>query len=192
LTPDGPRVKVMHKNRAARAGHERCRCPEMTMNEPESQPASAPALSGDSLVLSDVYLLTAESGGNTAVPGLTLVLDGSGLTVRRPDGAIGAVVAWTDALGLTASERMRTPAGSPGVIVQAVTASRTHRFLVPSDNPAGLEYEVTQLAETVTTENSSPPSGSRSRSGVLTGALVVFALAIIALGVLVATGTVKF
>jgi len=164
----------------------------MTMNEPESRHASPPTRSGDPLVLSDVYLLTAESGGNVAVPGLTVVLDGSGLTVRKPDGDIGAVVAWSDVSGLVASKRIRTPAGSPGVIVEAVTASRTHRFVVPSDNPAGLEYEVTQLATAVVAGQQEAGPGPKPRSGVLTAALVVVALAVIALGVLIATGTVKF
>jgi hypothetical protein len=164
----------------------------MTMNEPESQDASPPVRQGGPLVLSDVYLLTAESGGNVAVPGLTVVLDGSGLTVRKPDGGIGAVVAWADVSGLVANKRIRTPAGSPGVIVEAVTPSRTHRFVVPSDNPEGLEYEVTQLANEVVSGPPQTTSGPRSRSGVLTAALVVVALAIIALGVLIATGTVKF
>ena len=166
--------------------------PEMTMNEPESQHASPPMVHDGPLVLSDVYLLTADSDGNVAVPGLTVVLDESGLTVRKPDGDVGAVVEWGDVSGLVASKRMRTPAGSPGVIVEAVTASRTHRFVVPSDNPAGLEYEVTQIASAVVAGQPTPASSPKPRSGVLVGVLVVVALAIIALGVLVATGTVKF
>jgi hypothetical protein len=166
--------------------------PQMTTNEPESQGAVPPTLYAGPLVLSDVYLLTAESGGNVAVPGLTIVLDGTGFTVRKPDGDVGAVVAWADVSGLVASKRIRTPAGHPGVVVEAVTASRTHRFVVPSENPDGLEYEVTQLASAVVTGQPVPASGPRGRSGVSTAALVVVALTIIALGVLIATGTVKF
>jgi hypothetical protein len=164
----------------------------MTMNEPEPHDTAPPTRSGGPLVLSDVYLLTAESGGNVAVPGLTVVLDGSGLTVRKPDGDVGAVVAWTDVSGLVANKRIRTPAGSHGVIVEAVTASRTHRFVVPSDNPEGLEYEVAQLATTVVAGHQQAPPEPKPRSGVLVAALVVVALGLIALGVLVATGTVKF
>ncbi len=166
--------------------------PHMTTNEPESPSASPPTRRGGPLVLSDVYLLTAESGGNVAVPGLTVVLDGSGLTVRKPDGGVGAVVAWADVSGLVANKRIRTPAGSPGVIVEAVTTSRTHRFVVPSDNPAGLEYEVTQLATEVVSGPPKATSGPGSRSRVFTTALIVVALGVIALGVLMATGTVKF
>src|ERR1700722_3803845 len=120
------------------AGHEAMQVPRMTMNEPESKGAASDTLYSGPLVLSDVYLLTAESGGKTAVPGLTLLLDGSGLTVRKPNGDTGAVVAWTEVSGLAADKRIRTPAGHPGVIIEAVTASRTHRFVVPSENPDGL------------------------------------------------------
>jgi hypothetical protein len=166
---------------------------EMTMNEPQATVASAPTLPGDALVLCDVYLFTAESGGSTAVPGLTLVLDGSGLTVRKPDGALGAVVTWAEVVGLTASKRMRTPAGHRGVIVEAQTPSRTHRFLVPSDNPDGLEYELGQLAGSARGDHPDERrTGPKSRSGVLVGALAVLAVAVIALGVLLAIGTVKF
>jgi hypothetical protein len=162
------------------------------MNEPQPHVASAPSLQGDPLVLCDVYLFTGESGADTAVPGLTVVLDGSGLTVRKPDGAVGAVVEWGEVVGITASRRMRTPAGSRGVVVEAQTPSRTHRFLVPSDNPDGLEYELSQLAGPAMADRPAPASGAKPRSGVLVGALAVLALAIIALGVLLATGTVKF
>jgi hypothetical protein len=120
------------------------------------------------------------------------VLDGSGLTVRKPNGDVGAVVVWADVSGLVANKRMRTPAGSPGVIVEAVTASRTHRFVVPSDNPEGLEDEVAQLATAVVSRSPTTASSPRSRSGASTAALIVVALAIIALGVLLATGAVKF
>jgi hypothetical protein len=168
------------------------------MTEPESHgepppPLQPPApLQRGPLVLSDVYLLTAASGGEVAVPGLTVMFDGSGLTVRKPDGAQAAVVTWADVSGLVASKRMRTPAGHPGVIIEAATASRTHRFVVPSDNPDGLEYEVMQLATTMGAGRATSAPTPKRRSTVLTGALVVLAVAIIALGVLVATGTVKF
>lgn len=164
----------------------------MTMSEPDSHDVSPPALTGGPLVLSDVYLLTAESGGSVAVPGLTVHVDTAALTVRKPDGTVGAVVAWTDVSGLAANKRMRTPAGSPGVIVEAMTASRTHRFVVPSDNPDGLEYELTRLAEAGRSGGGAPLSRGKGRSGLLTGILLVAIVAVIALGVLLATGTVKF
>jgi len=164
----------------------------MTTNEPESQDASPPTLTGGPLVLSDVYLLTADSGGSVAVPGLTVLVDTAALTVRKPDGTVGAVVAWNDVSGLAANKRIRTPAGSPGVIVEAMTASRTHRFVVPSDNPDGLEYELTRLAGAARGGGGAPLPGGKARSGLLTGVLLIAIVAVIALGVLLATGTVKF
>jgi len=142
-------------------------------------------------VLSDVYLLTAESQGNTAVPGLTVQLDQSGLTIRKPDGTVGAFVAWTDVSGLVAERRIRTPAGSQGVVLEAMTTSRTHRFVVPSDNPEGLRYEISQFAATKVAPSSEVRPGKR-RFGVLAGVLAVVLVAGVALAVLVATGTVKF
>jgi hypothetical protein len=173
-------------------GREAVLVPKMTTHEPESQNGSPQTLYSGPLVLSDVYLLTAESDGSIAVPGLTVLLDGSGLTIRKPDGDIGAVVAWAEVSGLVANKRMRTPAGNPGVILEAHTASRTHRFVVPSENPDGLEYEVTQLASAVIAGLPHSRPGPKQRSPVLNAALIVVALAIIALGVLIATGTVKF
>lgn len=166
----------------------------MQENKVEPEAAAPPPRSGP-LVLSDVYLLTAESDGSVAVPGLTVMIDGSGLTVRKPDGSIAAVVSWVDVSGLGATRRIRTPAGSHGVIVEAETSSRTHRFVVPSDNPDGLEYEINQVAEAMVASARAEPGPVSSpvrRSRVLVGALVVVIVAGIALAVLVATGTVKF
>jgi hypothetical protein len=193
LTPDPVRVKVRNtKTHRQAQGPEAKRAPQMT--EGEVGPLDGPEIAASSalLLLSDVYLLTAESDGKIAVPGLTLMLDASGLTVRKPDGSIGAVVSWAEVSGLAASRRIRTPAGSSGVIVEAVTSSRTHRFVVPSANPDGLEYQIGQVAEAMVSEAAQPPSGQRRRSRVLVGALVVVIVAGIALAVLVTTGTVKF
>ncbi len=164
------------------------------MTEGEAQLSDAPEVAppGALLLLSDVYLLTAESDGKIAVPGLTVMLDGSGLTVRKPDGAIATVLPWAEVSGLGATRRIRTPAGSHGVIVEAVTGSRTHRFVVPSDNPDGLEYEINQVAGAMVASGAALVSSQRRRSRVLVGALVVVIVAGIALAVLVATGTVKF
>ncbi len=134
----------------------------MTMNQPEYANAP-PAPHGRLLVLSDVYLLTAESGGGVAVPGLTLVMDGSGMTVRKPDGTVGAALKWEEISGLAADKRMRTPAGHPGVVLEASTADKTHRFVVPSDNPAGLEHEVTQLAGALAAAPPPPAAADEDR-----------------------------
>jgi hypothetical protein len=164
------------------------------MTEDDTQPleATAPPVLGGPLLLSDVYLLTADSEGRIAVPGLTVLLDESGLTVRKPDGEIGAIVAWADVTTLVASMRMRTPAGSQGVVVEVVTPSRTHRFVVPTDDPLGLESMITHLADAVGTRGTRRVAGKKRLSGVLVGALTVVIVAGIALAVLVGIGTVKF
>ena len=165
--------------------------PEMTGDEVE--PLETPEASvGRPLLLSDVYLLTSKDKDQLAVPGLSVMFDASGLTVRKPDGSIGAVVPWDEVTGLEASRRIRTPAGNHGVIVEAVTSSGTHRFVVPSDNPDGLEYEVGLLAEGMVSGADTPSAARTRRSRVLAGALAVVIVAGIALAVLVATGTVKF
>ena len=164
--------------------------PEVPADEGAPPTMAPPARRDGPLVLSDVYLLTAESQGNTAVPGLTVQLDESGLTIRKPDGTVGAFVAWTDVSGLVAERRIRTPAGSQGVVLEAMTTSRTHRFVVPSDNPEGLRYEISEFAATMVAPSSAAPG--KRRFGVLAGVLAVVLVAGIALAVLVATGTVKF
>jgi len=97
------------------------------------------------LVLAGAYLLTEDSNGQLAVPSLTVVLDPAGLTVVKPDGQAGAAVAWADMFALTATGRMRTPTGHPGVVVEAVTSARTHRFMVPADDPDRLEREIARV-----------------------------------------------
>jgi hypothetical protein len=144
--------------------------PENGEHGAEASPV-APPLRGGPLVLSDVYLLTAEADGNIAVPGLTVMLDGSGLRVRKPDGSIGAVVAWVDVSRLEAKRRIRTPAGSHGVIVEAVTKARTHQFVVPSDNPDGLEFQISQIAGALVSTNDPPGSGQKRRFAALLGLL---------------------
>ena len=98
-----------------------------------------------------------------AVPGLTLVMDGAGMTVRKPDGAVGAALRWEEVSGLAADKRMRTPAGHPGVVLEAFTPAKTHRFVVPSENPAGLEHEVAQLSGALAAAAPPPPAVAEER-----------------------------
>jgi hypothetical protein len=164
----------------------------MPPNTVEPQNMAPPALREGPLVLSDVYLLTAESQGSTAVPGLTVQLDESGLTVRKPDGTTGAFLAWADVSGLVADRRIRTPAGSQGVVLEAFTATRTHRFVVPSDNPEGLRHEISHLAGTMVAPSTKSDPGDKRRPGMLLRVLAVVVFAGIVFAVLVATGIVKF
>ena len=157
--------------------------------------AAAPDGAGRALVLSDVLLLTAESGGRVAVPGLSVVLDETAVTVRKPDGAVGAVVPWNEVSRLGVGGRMPTPLGArgavvDGVIVEAVTAVKTHRFVVPTEDPEGLEREIAKLAAVVVPRRRGRSGPSRHRF-VLVSVLVIVVVGI-ALGVLAATGVVSF
>ncbi|HTT87475.1 MAG TPA: hypothetical protein VMF60_08920 [Acidimicrobiales bacterium] len=158
--------------------------------------SSASAGAGRSLVLSDVLLLTAESGGRVAVPGLRVEMDQTAVTVRKPDGDIGAVVIWEDVSRLGVAGRMPTPLGPrgavvDGVIVEAVTAAKTHRFVVPTEDPDGLEREIAKLSAVVVPRRRRGASGLWRHRFVFVSALVIV-VAGIALGVLAATGVVSF
>lgn len=115
------------------------------------------------LTLADVYLLTVQSEGEVVVPGLKVVVDQLGLTVIKPDGGVGAVLAWGKLKTLGTGNRMQMPSGTPAVIVEAVSASRTHRFAVPTDDPDGLEAVVAQLAASRSTGRPSSPADSRPK-----------------------------
>jgi len=91
------------------------------------------------LSLADVYLLTAESDGNEAVAGLTLVVDQDGLTVITPHGTTGARLTWSELTVLKTAGRTRAPGGEEAVVLEASGARRTHRFVVPTDDPGAFE-----------------------------------------------------
>jgi hypothetical protein len=151
------------------------------------EPTSAEA-AGRVLELTDVYLLTAASAGQDAVPGLRVVLDSEGLTVCKPDGSRAAGMQWSDISRLEARARMATPEGDPGVVVEADAQTRSHRFLVPTGDPNGLEREVDELAEALVT---GPRRVRRQILGRIVSGVAIVAIAVeIALIVLVATGIV--
>jgi len=165
---------------------------------PTSATEQAPPLpavgAGRALVLSDVLLLTAESGGRVAVPGLSVVMDRAAVTIHKPDGAVGAIVTWEDVSRLGVGGRMPAPLGTrgalvDGVIVEAVTAAKTHRFVVPTEDPDGLEREIAELAAVVVPRRR--PSGRSRHRFVLVSVLIIVVVGI-ALGVLAATGAVSF
>lgn len=141
----GPWGALLHRfHRRAIDGSEAEEAWSSMMTKPHS-PTTGPSDSFE-LTLSDVYLLTTESQGEITVPGLTVVLDQLGLTVVKPDGAVGAVLAWDKLRSLRTAERVQMPSGTCAVVVEAVSDDRTHRFAVPSDDPDGLEAAVARLA----------------------------------------------
>jgi hypothetical protein len=161
---------------------------DMTEGEVSAQDSSERRDEQDSLDFSGVYLLTAESEGQSAVPGLGIVLDRDGLTVRKPDGEISAVLAWAQLSSVTAGGRMRTPVGRLGLVLEATTVTKSHRFVVPVDDPDALERQIVQLAEA----HRSRTAGGRRLSRVLVGLVAVVVAAGITLAILVAVGAVKF
>jgi hypothetical protein len=131
------------------------------MTRSKSSPPSPP--DSFELTLTDVSLLTAGSHGEVAVPGLKVVVDHLGLTVIKPDGAVGAVLSWGKLLTLRTAERIQMPSGMSAVVVEAVSDRRTHRFTVPTDDPEGLEAVVAQVASSRTTSVKPAASSDRPR-----------------------------
>jgi hypothetical protein len=94
------------------------------------------------LSLDDVYLLTAESDGQMAVGGLSLVVDHNGLVVSSPAGTTAAALTWSEMTVLRTAGRTTILEGPDAVVLEASTAIRTHRFAVPTGNPGALEAAI--------------------------------------------------
>ena len=92
-----------------------------------------------------MYLLTAESEGQLAIGQLTLVIDDLGLSVIAPDGETAAALAWSEFTVLQAVRRLQAPGGEGAVLLEASSAVRTHRFAVPTADPAALESTIAAL-----------------------------------------------
>ena len=109
------------------------------------------------LSLHDVYLLTTESDGQLAVGGLALVVDQVGLTVCAPDGSTAAALTWPDLTVLRTSGRTTGPGGEGAVLLEAASATRTHRFVVPTGDADTFERTIAAITGV-------PFSDSRGRS----------------------------
>jgi hypothetical protein len=109
--------------------------------------ASAPTTTVSPLPLSlaDVYLLTAESEGREAVGGLTLVVDQDGLTVITPHRTTAARLTWSELTVLKTAGRTRAPGGEEAVLLEATGARRSHRFVVPTEDPLALEATMAEI-----------------------------------------------
>ena len=97
------------------------------------------------LTLRDVYLVTNESEGRLAVDGLGLVIDDGGLTVLAPHGAVAAALSWPELVFLRTLGPTSAPGGETAVVLEAGSAERIHRFLVPTEDPSDLEALVASL-----------------------------------------------
>jgi hypothetical protein len=111
------------------------------------------------LTLPDVYLVTAESGRQLAVNGLGLFLDEFGLTVLSPEGKTAAKLAWSELTSLRTKGRTTAPAGETALLLEATSATRSHQFLVPTEDPAALE----RLIALVTGIPAPAPTGRKGR-----------------------------
>jgi hypothetical protein len=114
-------------------------------NEPGANPLP--------LLLDDVYLLTAESDGQLALGGLSLVVDHQGLTVSAPNGTTAAAMAWSELTVLRTAGRTTVSEGEGVVVLEASTAARTHRFAVPSDNAGALEAAIAAVTGVPTADS---------------------------------------
>jgi hypothetical protein len=100
------------------------------------------------LRLSGVFLLTEGPDGPTAVPGLTLELTRAGLSIAKMDKTPVWSASWEDVEELATPERSRLPDGSSGVVLTVETSrGRVHRFVLPSQDPDGLEAALETLAD---------------------------------------------
>lgn len=113
---------------------------------PRPRSSSSGPFDSFELTLSNVYLVTSDREGELTVPGLGVVVDQLGLTVTKPDGSVGAILKWGDLRTVQTGSRMTMPSGTPAVVVEAVSERRTHRFVVPTTDPEGLEGIIVELA----------------------------------------------
>ncbi|HXX89484.1 MAG TPA: hypothetical protein VEI83_04575 [Acidimicrobiales bacterium] len=129
---------------------------------------------------------TVEAEGQVVVPGISLVLNQIGITVLKPDGGVGAVLPWSSLSSVSTVARWSTPTGAPALLVEAVTDKRTHRFLVPAEDPDELQA---MIAEVVAARSSRRPKRGRRTAALV--ALAVVVAAGITLALLLTVGGLK-
>jgi hypothetical protein len=137
------------------------------------------------LAMDPAYLLTMDATGEVALPGLGVQVDDVGLSVVKHDGTLVVVLPWDDLSALSTAGRTITPDGTPAVVVEAATRLRTHRFVVPSHDPAGLEAAVAEFGTART------GSADRRRITPLLGVLFAVLAAVVVVLVLAAMGVIK-
>jgi hypothetical protein len=140
--------------------------------------------------IGDAYLLTEDAGGPLAVPGLGLVVDQIGVTVLKPGGTVGAVIAWTEIVSVDASERSTTPGGTPALVLKVADTLKTHRFVLPSSDPEGLQHAISELAAR-SGVSGARRDGQRRLRPILVGAVVVVVAAVVAVLLLASSGAIK-
>jgi hypothetical protein len=137
------------------------------------------------ITLDPAYLLTVDATGEIALPGLGVQVDDVGLSVVKDDGALAALLPWDELNDLSATGRTTLADGSQAVVVEATTRLNTHRFVVPSADPAGLEAAVAEFRQT------GEGPGRKRRLSPLLGVLFVLLAAAVVVLVLAAMGAIK-
>jgi hypothetical protein len=140
--------------------------------------------------IAGAYLLTTGPEGPVALPGIGLTIDQIGVTVLKPDGQVGAVMSWTELVSLDTTERSRTPDGRPAVVVLARGASKDHRFVVPSAEPAELEAAISSWSA-LCSDRGAPVASQRRVSPVLVGLLAIVVAGAVAVLLLASAGVLK-
>jgi hypothetical protein len=129
-----------------------------------------------------------DAAGQLVVPGMSLVLDQIGVTVLKPDGTVGAVLPWPGLVRVATVERAPAPGGGQALVLEVATAARTHRFLVPTDNPGELEAVIAEVVAARTGPTKRQGRGRRIAALVALGVLVI---AGVTLALLVTVGGMK-
>lgn len=139
------------------------------------------------LAFDNVYVLTSTPEAPSAIPDLRLTISDTGVQVFRANGVTVWGAAWAQVAGLSAPERSRLPDGRQGLVVHLlVSGGRTHRFVVPTDDPGPLED---LLADLACRRGLTPPPTRHWWSTALTW-MVVLATAAVVTALLLAAGHV--
>lgn len=140
------------------------------------------------LSLQPAYLLTDDPvRGEVAVPGLALSVDDLGVCVIKSDGSLVAVLPWEEMADLSVIGRTITPEGEVGLIIEAASEGRAHRFVVPTNDPDGIEAALSELPKGRETADR-----KRHVSPALLAVLFLAVAAAVVVAVLSSMGTLKF
>ncbi len=126
LPPESPPTTAPRLSAPEAAAH----APDVPAPEIATVPVSEGRAVETVLRFSGVYLLTTGPQGLTAVPGLQLTLDGTGLTVAKNDDEVVWTAPWGEVAELATPEPSKLPDGADGLVVVVTTREkRSHRFV---------------------------------------------------------------
>jgi hypothetical protein len=123
----------------------------------------------------DVYLLTKGSDGTVAIPHLSLTFRSAGVELAKSDGEVVWRCTWTKMDELSTAERSTLPDGRNGIVVVVVERGvRRHRFVLPTEDPAGIEATVRTraISHRIRTAGSPAPVSFRLTMAVMASAII--------------------